>query len=260
MIIMQLRATGRIYCILAGMLGGWMLAWIFNQISPERLAYLHKCSWFAWPHLFHNISYKFDAKLIPIAIIIGIVASFEIFAMIGTLQSTENPNNPNLKQIAKGNIASGIGITISGIIGGVAQSPIPGSIGDLISTGVQTRLCAYTYSLFIFIIAFSPKLAILFLSIPAYVNGAAIIFMGSALILKGFDMCELNKLSPNQGLALSLALMIALATNIIPQYIHNIDSENSIFSFITNPMLFAGVIAFITLTNLFKLKLRKNNG
>ena len=164
------------------------------------------------------------------------------------------------KQIAKGNIASGIGITISGIIGGVAQSPIPGSTGDLISTGVQTRLCAYTYSLFIFIIVFSPKLSILFLTIPASVNGAAIIFMGSSLILKGFDMLELNKLSSNQGLAISLSLMIALAASIIPQYIHNINSLNSILSFITSPMLFVGIIAFITLTNLFKLKLRKTNG
>ena len=251
MIILQLRGSGRIYCILVGILVGWVLAAIFNQIIYDKIMYVNNYPWFWIPSFSHKIAFNLSSKFVPMAIIIGIIASFEMFAIISALQLSEEKNleTPNLSNISKGNMAAGVGLVISGLLGGAPQSPTPGSVGDFLSTGVLSKKIVFIYALLVLLIAFSPKIICILLTIPASVNGAVLIFMSSVIIMRSFIILDFNSDKNYRLLALGLALMLSISTLMIHQFV-----KISYTPFVTNIIFFSGIFFYLGLTIIFRLR------
>lgn len=248
---MRLLQRGRLYCLLVGLLGGWLLAFVTGTILPKKIKLMTAAPWFAFPQLTPFPHFVFNWYLLFPLLLAAFIASFEAFALITTIENLESNHwQPNLQRARNGNLAAGIGVVISGLLGGIAQSPVPGSIGDLIATGAQSRCIAFVYAPALFLLAFSPKIAMFFLTIPAAVNGAAIVFIGGTMLMKGLEMLHLPICKDYQFHALSFAFIFALSIDTMPQlYLSNYP----IFSWITNSDMAVGLIMLVLLRLLFKL-------
>lgn len=251
MIGLRLLKHMRLYCILIGMLVGWLLALAMGQLLPERVMLVKQASWFALPHFLPLSHFTFNWHLLLPFLAVAILASLEVFALIAVIQNLETKQwQTDIQKISRGNLAAGIGVIFSGLLGGIAQSPIPGSIGDLIATGAHSRYIAFIYAPVLFVLAFCPKFAMIFLTIPAAVNGAAIVFMGAVMLMKGVELLQIDTLRDYQAHAFGLAFLLALSADIFPQIFLQ---SQSIFSWTTNYDLMIGLIVFIVLRLLFRL-------
>lgn len=251
MLIFRLIHRTRISCILLGMLSGWLLALFSNQLLPEKLLAVKQAAWLNWPH-FVLPHYQFQLQFILPLIFISLLASFELAALIVAIQNLEQHSwtAPNFQQIRRGNIIAGASLIGAGLLGGTPQSPVPGSIGDLIITGAHSRIIAYFYSIALLLLAFSPKLAFLALTVPAAVNGAAIVFMGATMIMKGFSLIEIENLAAHHLLAFCIAFLLGLGTDMLPSMYNH---HSNPIPWFTNTALAVGLFSYLILRYLFSL-------
>lgn len=247
-IIFNLSKKKRVYCILFGMICGWVAGYITGFIPMQRLIWLKNASWFSYPHLITNYSHHFDWRLILPFTIIALIANTEMFALVSTIQ-LENTKHINYRKVTIGNLIAGIGVIFSGLAGTMPQSPVSASIGDFLATSAYTRLTAYTYAIILVVLAFIPKFAYIFLTIPASVNGAAIVFMGATLVVYGLKLININKLPAITLKAFSFAFLSGLSVDIIPQF-----AQSNALRWFTNPALLIGVLVFFIAFFIFSLR------
>lgn len=248
MLIMRLGKRSRLFCILFGMLIPWWIAYLLDLIPAEKILNISNAPWFALPH-FSLPHYQFAWPLLAPTIIVAFLASSEVFALITIIfYSEQKPEQEITTRVKRGNFAAGAGVFLSGLMGAVAQSPIPGSIGDLLLTGAYSRYIVYFYAPALCCLAFCPKLAMLMLTIPAAVNGAAVVFMGAVMIMYAFNWLRINQFSAAHLQAFSFAFLLGLATDILPR---NYLANTPLLPWVTNSALAIGLFAYIILRYVF---------
>jgi len=245
----------RLYCILIGMIIGWILAYLNGLIPEALLQRVTSNSWVQLPRLMMP-HYSFSMSLLFPFLIAAFVTTFEFFAIACVNQrvSSDDWKEPDLSCIRRGNLWGSISTFLAAGTGSVAQNPLPGAVGVSIATGAYSKVIAYTFSLLLILISFSPKIIAIFLTIPAGVNGATLVFIGASLFMFGVNMWDLQKADPKKTYAIGIAFLIAASSDIIPA-IYNPFPALGIVA--TDPALLLGIICFIILTALFSIKLFK---
>ncbi len=245
------KKKSRLFCLLYGSVIPWGIAFLAKMIEPHALAQSIKAPWFALPHVnFGHLAHLQLHFSLPV-VIAGIVLSLHVFSML-TMINYANGRCHTLNLVnrlnTRGNIASSLGLILSSVFFFAPLSANPAAFGSQKCVGVYSRTIALGYASILVMLAFSPKVALFFTTIPAAVRGATILFIGSTMFMKGLEYLDINKMSPLHAFIFVLSLLLGASFAIVPSFYLE---TTEWLSKVTNPMFVLSIMVFFFFHLLF---------
>ena len=248
MVLANLWGKGivKMYCLLIGMLSGWILALIFIPEYWHNLAAVKNSPIFALPAIgpeFRGIT--FDFKMVIPFVVIAISGSLKSF---GNLLAAQKISEPELKElnfipIRKGLLADGFSTVLAGLLGGMAVDTSSSNIGLAGSTKVVSRWLSVGAGVIFVILAFFPKFITVLSMMPKPVMGAAIIFTGCFMICTGLREMFSEEWNPRKTFVVGISLFFGLSTAFLPSLYAR--APQFIQTFFTDPLPTTTIIAVV---------------
>jgi len=213
------RGPAKMYCLLIGMLAGWIAALLF--IPECRLVFgaLHGKALFALPRMpYHLWDVTFDAKMLVPFVVIGISGSLKSF---GNLLAAQRLSQPELKTldfrpIRNGLMADGLSTVVAGLLGGMAVDTSSSNIGLAGSTKVLSRWLSMAAGIIFILLAFFPRFTTLLSLMPKPVLGASILFAGCFMIVTGLQEMFSEEWEIRRTFVVGISLIFGLSTAFLP--------------------------------------------
>ena len=209
----------KMYCLLIGMLFGWILAIILIPEYWQDLLAVKNSPIFALPAVgpeFKRIT--FDFKMIIPFVIIAISGSLKSFGNLLAAQKISEPHlkEPNFVPIRKGLLADGFSTALAGLLGGMAVDTSSSNIGLAGATKVVSRWISVGAGVIFIILAFFPKLTIALSLMPKPVLGASLIFAGCFMICIGLQQMFSEGWDSRKTFVVGISLFFGLSTAFLP--------------------------------------------
>ena len=243
----------KMYCLLIGMLSGWILALILIPEYLHNLAVIKTFSTFALPSIgpeFKKITFDFS-MIIPFTVI-AISGSLKSFGNLLAAQKISEPEleQPNFIPVRKGLLADGFSTALAGLLGAIAVDTSSSNIGLAGATKVVSRwICVLAGVIFV-VLAFFPKLIIALSLIPKPVLGASIIFAGCFMICTGLMEMFSEEWNQRKTFVVGISLFFGLSTAFLPGLYAR--APEFIKTFFTDPLPTTTILA-VVLNQLFNL-------
>ncbi|MDD3626401.1 MAG: solute carrier family 23 protein [bacterium] len=236
----------KMYCLLIGMVAGWILAVILIPDYWQDLLSVKNSPWFALPSYgseFFNI--KFDWKMIIPFLVIGISGSLKSFGNLIAAQKLSEPGlkEPNFIPIRNGLMADGFSTFLAGVLGGMAVDTSSSNVGLAGATKVLSRSICTVAGILFTILAFFPKLLTVLSVMPKPVLGASIIFSGCFMICTGLIEMFSEKWDQRKTFVIGISLFFGLSTGFLPSLYAR--APQFIQTFFTDPLPTATIIAVV---------------
>ncbi len=243
----------KMYCLLIGMVSGWILALILVPEYWHILLSALNRPFFALPRItpeFRGIS--FDYRLMIPFLVIAVSGSLKSF---GNLLAAQQISEPHLKErsfvpIRGGLLADGISTALAGLLGGLAVDTSSSNVGLAGSTKVLSRWVSVAAGILFTLLAFFPKLTAAISFMPQPILGAAIIFAGSFMICLGFQEMFREGWNERKTFVIGISLFFGLSTAFMPELYAR--APKIIQTFFTDPLPTATIIA-VVLNQIFSM-------
>ena len=255
MVLANLWGKGliKMYCLLIGMLAGWIVAVIVVPQYWQDLMVVKSGSFFAFPAIdskFWRIT--FDTKMIIPFVIIAISGSLKSFGNLLAAQKISEPklDKINFTPIRKGLLADGFSTALAGLLGGMAVDTSSSNIGLAAATKVVSRWISVVAGIIFIVLAFFPKLIAALSVMPKPVLGASIIFAGSFMICIGFRETFSKEWNTLKTFVVGISLFFGLSTAFLPELYAR--APEVIKTFFTDPLPTTTILA-VVLNQIFRL-------
>jgi xanthine permease XanP len=211
------RGALRLFCLLIGVVAGYLTAWRVGLIGEADLTRLRHAALLQLPH-FGGLGWSFDATLLVPFLIGSVAASLKAIGVITTAQKINDADwrRPDTASVSRGVLADGLGTAVAGLIGSVGLNTSPSSVGLTSATGATSRRIGYALSGLLLLLAFCPKLATLFAIMPEPVIGAGLTFTGSFVVASAMQMLSGRPLDARKTLVIGIALMFGQSRMMFP--------------------------------------------
>ncbi|MGH8431575.1 MAG: uracil-xanthine permease family protein, partial [Solimonas sp.] len=209
----------RTFCALIGIVAGYCVAAAFGQLEPDFFTDLRDSPIVDLPHTF-PVSLDFDATLV-LPFVIAAVASG--LRTVGTLTTCQQINDagwarPDMKSIAGGVTADGIGCAIGGLLSAPGLSASPSLVGIQKATGVTSRHVAWSIALWLVALACLPKIASLIVHMPKPVMAGALFFNGAFMFVGGIQVALSRPLTLRGTFLIGLTVLSAVGVLLYPEF------------------------------------------
>ena len=211
------RGIGKLFPALIGIIGGYILSAFLGVLDPSSLTSFIAAPLVAVPDLsYFHVSFS-PALLIPF-IVATICSSFKNVGDIAICQKAGDLDwkRPDFKTIKDGILSDGITTTLAGLVGGVGQSSSSANIGLALGTRAISRYIAYAAGAILIVLAFTPKLASFFLAMPPPVMGAALVYMGSFMIVAGLGIITSRLMDARKTFVVGVSLIFGIGVYMVP--------------------------------------------
>jgi len=267
MVLCNLWGKGfvKVYCLLIGMLFGWILALLLQPEYWHNLLTVKDVPMFALPSIgpeFKRIT--FDFKMIIPFVIIAISGSLKSFGNLLAAQKISEPDleNPDFTPIRKGLLADGLSTALAGLLGGMAVDTSSSNVGLAGATKVVSKWISVGAGVIFIILAFLPKVSSALSHIPKPVLGASIVFAGCFMICIGLQQMFSEGWDSRKTFVAGISLFFGLSTAFLPGLYAR--TPHLIQIFFTDPLPTASILA-VMLNQIFNLdivleKLKKKKG
>ena len=255
----------RMYCLLIGMVAGWVAAVIFIPEYRFNMNAFQNTPFIALPTMpwgVKNISFQWNL-IIPF-VVIAISGSLKSF---GNLLAAQKISEPGLKKvkylpIRNGLIADGFSTALAGFFGAMAVDTSSSNVGLAGSTKVFSRWIATSAGIMFCLFAFLPKFTAVISKMPPPVLGASIIFAGCFMIITGLKEMFSYGWDQRRTFVTGISLFMGLSTAFLPELYARL--PHLIQSFFTDPLPTTTIMAvlinqIINLDLLFKKKTDQNS-
>jgi xanthine permease XanP len=247
------RGFVKVYCLIIGMLSGWILALIFLPEYVQQLESVKSSKLFALPQfnaLVRPITFHLNL-LIPM-VIISIGSTLKTFGNLLAAQRISEPHldKVNYLPIRNGIIADGLATAMSGLLGAMAVDTSSSNIGLAGATKVVSRWISVVAGAIFIVLAFFPMFTNALALIPKPVLGASLIFAGCFMVCSGLVQMVEEGWDPRKTFVIGIALFFGLSTAFLPSLY--VRSPKLVQTFFTDPLPTATIIAVI-LNQLFSL-------
>jgi xanthine permease XanP len=203
--------------ILLGLAIGYALAIALNVMPLGQLTHDLSAPWANLPQPVHG-GFAFRWVLFAPFLIACLTASLKSVGDITLCQKINDANwkRTDMKSVAGGIFANGVGVTVAGLIGGTAQNTVSSSVGLSSASGITSRSVAVPVGLGVITLAFFPKIAALFAAMPTPAMGAMLIYSACFIVLGGFQLLTSRLLDSRRIFAVGIALIFGLSVEISP--------------------------------------------
>lgn len=250
------RGKIKLFCILIGMIGGYVLALAFGELTFSQIADAMDRPLVWFPFAYHP-GWSFDISLLlPVSIAV-ICSSLKSVGDLTTCQKINDSEwkRPDMKNIQKGILADGIGCLAAGIFGGYGQSTSSTNIGLTIATGTTSRIISLSTGLILIVLGFCPKLAGIFAVMPSPVIGAVLIFALGFMVVAGFQIVMSRMIDSRKTFVIGLSIIFGLTVDLLPEAFINLHPWlKAIFS----SSLSAATISAIILNLIFRIGIKSH--
>jgi NCS2 family nucleobase:cation symporter-2 len=249
------KGSLRLACVLIGIVVGYAVNGLLGGFSASDWQTLYSAPWFDSPAFLHA-GWSFDAGLIVPFAVAALAASLKVMGNVTTCQKLNDAEwvRPDMRSIAKGVLADGIGTTLAGGLGTVGLNSASGAVGLSMATGVLSRYVAYGIAILLVVLAFFPVLGIVFFLMPRAVAGSALLFVAAFVLINGLEIMTSRLLDARRTFVIGFAFMGGLAVDLLPHSFAN--APGWIRPLLVSSLVF-GPVAALILNALFRLGIRK---
>jgi xanthine permease XanP len=203
--------------ILTGLAVGYALAVTLHVMPLNQVAQgLHE-PWINFPKCVSG-GLAFSWPLFAPFLIAVLTATLKSVGDITLCQKINDANwkRTDMRSASGGILANGLGMALSGIAGGTAQNTLSSSVGLSLASGTTSRSLAYPIGFVVTTLAFFPKIAGAFVSMPTPAMGAMLIYSACFIVLGGFQLLTSRMLDSRRTFAVGIALIFGLSLEISP--------------------------------------------
>jgi len=214
------RGRLRLYNVLLGMVVAYLLSSLLGLLDQSDWQQVWQAPWLALPgqgiELFH---FAFDWSLVLPFLIVSLCASLKSLGNLITCQSINDADwrQADMKNVGKGLFADSIAVFSSGALGGVAVDTSSSNIGLSAASGVTSRWVGLVAGSLFIVLAFCPKLSMLFSIMPPAAMGAILLYVTSFMIAAGLKILLSTPMTPRKTFVVGIALSFGLSVDILPQ-------------------------------------------
>lgn len=257
MVLCNLWGKGivKMYCLLIGMLAGWIIALLLLPETLNNLIQVADKPVFALPHFSENFwEIKFSYSMLIPFVVIAISGSLKSFGNLLAAQKISEPelDNPDFTSIKKGLLADGFSTALAGILGGLAVDTSSSNVGLAGATKVVSRWISVAAGIIFIVLAFFPQVTAALSVMPKPVLGAALIFAACFMICTGLIEMFSEGWDQRKTFVAGIALFLGLSTAFLPDLYAR--APQFIKTFFTDPLPTATILA-VVLNQLFNLDL-----
>jgi xanthine permease XanP len=242
--------------ILVGLAVGYTVALSTRVIHFGELSGGSSVAWIDLPHRASS-GMTFRSVLLAPFLIACLTATLK---SVGDLTLCQKINDVNwkrteMKSVGAGLFANGLGITISGLAGGVSQNTVSSSIGLSLASGITSRSVALPTGLGVIALAFVPKISSIFVNMPVPAMGAMLIYSACFIVLGGFQLLTSRMLDARRIFAVGIALIFGLSLEISPDMYRRVPAMlQPVFSSSSS----LATMLVVLLSFLFRIGIRKS--
>jgi len=211
------RGRLRLYSVLVGMAMGYLASIHLGILTADHLDLFAEAPLAAVPHLDY-FGWSFDvALLLPFMVAIT-CSSLKTIGDITTCQKINDADwkRTDMKNVSQGILADGLSAIFGGLVGTMGQSTSSSNIGLSIGTGATSRRIAFAIGGILVLLAFLPKLAMVFVVMPEPVMGATLIYSVSFMIVAGFQIIMSRMLDARRTFLVGIPLIMGLSVDALP--------------------------------------------
>jgi len=247
------RRFARMYCLLIGILSGWILAAVLIPDYWHDLLASGGTRLLALPAMstaFRGIA--FDLKMVLPFVIIAISGSLKSF---GNLLAAQSVSEPGLKEtdfdpIRKGLLADGFSTVLAGLLGGMAVDTSSSNVALAGATRVVSRWISVGAGVIFVVLAFFPRLITALSMMPKPVMGASLIFAGSFMVCTGLKQMFSEPWDSRKTFVVGIAFFFGLSTAFLPSLYAR--APHFVQTLFTDPLPTATIVA-VVLNQVFSL-------
>ncbi len=244
----------RLWSLMIGIFAGIIIA---ASLGMTDFSQVREVSWIglpqgSWPGFYIELTPEFFSIYLAFALV-TIVGAVETLGDSMAIQQISERNFRKIKyERVQGAIyADGIANAVSGAMGTLPNTTYSNAISAVEMTGVSARRVGYYVAGFLFLLAFSPKLAAAISSIPSPVMGVFLFVLLAMLFVTGIKLAASQGLNYESGIVIGVSFWMGYTfendfffPHLIPEYLT---------PFLGNGMAVGGLTA-IMLSLLFNLK------
>jgi NCS2 family nucleobase:cation symporter-2 len=228
MMVLTVRGAGvfRLFAVLIGMIGGYVLCLATGMFSAGDLDLIASLPWLRVPDVTSLGGFDFSVDLIPTFIIVSICGTLKSFGNLVLAEKVNNPEwtEPNMSDMQRGLIADGVALASSGVIGGMASDTSSSNVALSGTSGATSRVIAYATGAIFILLGFFPKISTLLAVMPAPVAGAVLVFSACYMIMSGLQIITSEKLDYRRTFSIGIGLFAGFSHDIVPQVYANVPS------------------------------------
>jgi xanthine permease XanP len=249
------RGPLRLFCLLVGVVAGYLTAWRLGLIGEADLTRLRHAALLQLPH-FGGLGWSFDATLLVPFLIGSVAASLKAIGTITTAQQINDADwrRPDMASVSRGVLADGLGTAVAGLIGSVGLNTSPSNVGLSSATGATSRRIGFALSGLLFLLAFCPRLATLFAIMPEPVIGAGLAFTGSFVVASALQVLSGRPLDARKTLVIGTALMFGQSRTLFPSIYAHVPT--ALHPFVQSDLSIEIAVA-VLLTLVFRIGIRR---
>ena len=184
-------ATGlpKLFCSLIGILVGYAVAAVFHVFPLSFFEDYRAASPFAVPDP-RFLSYTFAPSFAAAFAIAGLASGLRAIGVLTTCQQMNDAawRRPDMRNIAAGVRADGLGSLVGGLLGVPGMSAAPTLVSVEMTTGATSRVIAWSVALWLILLSCLPKFAGLIVNMPRPVMAAALFFNGALMLVAGIQI------------------------------------------------------------------------
>ena len=209
----------KLLCMLAGIVAGYILAALLGVFPHDFAARLAASPLVAVPDP-RFLSWGFEPSLMLPFAVAGLASGLRAVGVLTTCQQIDDATwkRPEMKSIAGGVFADGLGCAVGGAIGTPGMSASPSLVGIEKITGVTSRAVAWAIAGWLVLFACFPKFASLIIDMPKPVMAAALFFNGALMFVAGIQIVASRPITLRASLIVGLSVLAAMSALIFPDF------------------------------------------
>jgi xanthine permease XanP len=245
------RGAPKLFCALIGTLIGYAAATVFHTFPQSFFADYAAAPAFAIPDP-SFLSYTFAPSFAASFAIAGLASGLRAIGVLTTCQQINDTSwrRPDMRNIAAGVRADGLGCLVGGLLGSVGMSASPSLVSLEKTSGATSRVIAWSIAAWLIVLSCLPKFAGLIVNMPRPVMAAALFFNGSLMLVAGVQVAVSRPVTLRASVIMGFSVLTALTAAAYPDFYQTLPAWTRQ---LTGSIISMAVVVAVPLNALFLL-------
>jgi xanthine permease XanP len=241
----------KLFCALIGTMIGYGAAAVFHVFPSSFFADYAAAPAFAVPNP-RFLSFSFAPSFAAPFAIAGVASGLRAIGVLTTCQQMTDASwrRPDMRNIAAGVRADGLGCLIGGLLGSPGMSASPSLVSLEKTTGAASRVIAWSIAAWLVVLSCLPKFAGLIVNMPRPVMAAALFFNGSLMLVAGVQIAVSRPITLRASVIIGFSILAALTAPVYSQFYQTLPDWTQQF---TGSIISMAVVVAVLLNALFLL-------